>query len=305
MKAFFEENPARARHHRPFGDGLDPLIGDDGRLDPGDIDAPRHRLRGARGPGGPGFPPRGHLDFDRVDGPRPMPRGMSGPGMPGGHDGPHFPPHGEPGSPDPDRVDGPRCMPRGMGGPGGPGFPPHGGPGRPGGPGFPPHGGPGGPGFPPHRRPNPNFLKKRVEEADLLELIDMAGRMANRRPRGGAARSQTLILSILAGREALSQRELQQMLGIQPGSLSELLGKLESKGLIVREKAGDRRGNLLRITDAGRGAMAEADDGDGDDPLAPLSVDQQDQLAGLLRALLTGWIDRLELAPAHNDTSEV
>lgn len=208
---------------------------------------------------------RGHRAFDEREG------GLGA--MPRLFDGP--------------QADRPRPMPRGFG-PGG--FPPHGGPG------FPPHGGPGG--FGPHggmppRRPDPEFLKRRIDDGDLMELIDMAGRMAHRLPQGGPARGQALILSILAGREALSQRELQQMLGIQPGSLSELLSKLEAKGYLTREKAEDRRGNLLRITDAGRAAIPGIDDG-GDDPLSPLTDEQQDQLCGLLRTLLTAWVDRLE-----------
>lgn len=175
-----------------------------------------------------------------------------------------------------------RCMPRGYG------------PGRPGGPGFPPGGGmPPFNGRPP-RRPDPAFLKRRIEESDLSELIDMAGRMQRRRPQGSPARGQALILSILAGRDALSQRELQQMLGIQPGSLSELLSKLEAKGLLTREKAEDRRGNLLRITDAGRAAIPTADSGNEEDPFAPLTAEQQDRLADMLRTLLTAWTDQLQ-----------
>ena len=179
------------------------------------------------------------------------------------------------------------CMPRGFGGPMGPdgphqGMPPFGGHGM----------GPRGP-----RRPDPAFLKRRVEDADLAELIDMAGRMLRRRPQGGPAQGQALVLSILLGRDALSQRELQQMLGIQPGSLSELVSKLEAKGLITREKAEDRRGNLLRITDAGRAAAAESVDTPEADPFASLSHAQQDELAATLRALLAQWIAQLDEAP--------
>ena len=176
-----------------------------------------------------------------------------------------------------DRSDDFRCMPRGHGMPGGHGF------------------GPGGfgPGGMPPRRPDPAFLKRRIEESDLMELIDMAGRMAQRRPQGGPARSQALILSILAGRDDLSQRELQQMLAIQPGSLSELVSKLEGKGYLTREKAKDRRGNLLRITEAGRNAISSADKNPDDDPFTALSDAQQDELAALLRTLLNAWVDSM------------
>ena len=223
---------------------------------------------------------RGHGRF--MEGPDTTPRGGFRHGIGGFQT---MPRHGGPEGFGPDAPEmgreGLHCMPRGHGGPG-----------------FPPHGGPGGfgPGGMPPRRPDPDFLKRRVDEGDLMELLDMAGRMVQRRPRGGPARGQALVLSILAGREALSQRELQQMLGIQPGSLSELLSKLEGKGLLTREKGEDRRGNLLRITEAGRQAIPQVDAEDEDDPFAPLSGDQQDQLAALLRTLLTAWVDELEPA---------
>ncbi len=223
------------------------------------------------GDDGPGPMPR---DFnDRDEGPRCMPRAH------GGHGNPDF------ASEDfADHDEMPRCMPRrhGMpGGPGGNGF----GPGRP-----------GSPGSMPPRRPNPEFLKRRIEDSDLMELIDMAGRMIQRRPQSGPARSQSLVLSILAGREALTQRALQQMLGIQPGSLSELVSKLEGKGYLIREKAEDRRGNLLRITDEGRKAIPSADEAPEDDPFAVLTTQEQDQLAVLLRKLLSNWADTMEAA---------
>ena len=225
--------------------------------------------------------PRG-FGHDGDFGPRTTPRDFSGEN----HFGPHTAPRDFNGGND----FGPHTAPRGFG-PGGPGG----------------HGGPGRPGFPP-RRPNPEFLKRRVAEADLAELIDMAGRMVHRRPQGGPARGQALVLSILAGREALSQRELQQMLGIQPGSLSELISKLEAKGLLTREKAEDRRGNLLRITDAGRAAIPEAEAAPEDDPFAPLSSEEQNSLAAALRTLLAAWVDELEpepLAPAPKGLVEL
>ena len=197
--------------------------------------------------------------------------------------------------------EGPRCMPRDFDEHGeGPRRMPrrHGGPGGRGPGGF-------GPGGMPPRRPDPQFLKRRIEESDLMALIDMAGRMAQRRPQGGPARSQSLILSILAGRDALSQRELQQMLGIQPGSLSELISKLQSKGYLCREKGEDRRGNLLRITESGRAAIPTADDLSEDDPFEALSVEEQNQLAALLRKLLNDWVDALDNDPPRERSAPV
>ena len=83
-----------------------------------------------------------------------------------------------------------RCMPRGFDSPHG--MPPFGGPGFDG-PNFggPSFGGPGhgmGPGHGrPPRRPDPRFLRQRLEDADLADLIDMAGRMLRRPEPAGAA----------------------------------------------------------------------------------------------------------------------
>lgn len=211
--------------------------------------------------------------------------------------------HGGPFGPDlEDPERGFHTMPRGFGP--GPGMPPHGMPPRHGRPDMP--GGHGGPGGRPPRRPSPDFLRRRIDEADLMELLDMAGRMLHRRPQGGPAQGQALVLSILAGREALSQRELQQMLGIQPGSLSELVSKLEAKGYIRREKGEDRRGNLLRITDAGREAIArQAEPVPESDPFAPLTAEQQDQLSAMLRQLLNQWVKELDAAPNCQKPIEV
>jgi len=145
-----------------------------------------------------------------------------------------------------------------------------------------------------HRHPmqDDEALRQRLENAGLDELLPLCGRMMPH-GQGRRGRGQNLTLSILAGREALSQRELQRMLGVQPGSLSELLTKLERKGLITRERGEDRRGNLLRITDAGRQAIA--DDGDiEDDPFSVLNDDQRSQLTALLKTLIDSWIKPMD-----------
>lgn len=143
-----------------------------------------------------------------------------------------------------------------------------------------------------HPRPDGDMLRQRMEHADLSEFLRLCARL---QPQGhvGPARGQALILSILAGRDRISQRELQQLLGIRPGSVSEIVTKLERKGCLIREKGDDRRGNLLSITDAGRAAIPQEAD-DEDDPFAVLSDEQRRQLTDLLKTLLNHWIDRME-----------
>jgi len=144
----------------------------------------------------------------------------------------------------------------------------------------------------PPRPMDADALRQRIEEAGLEELILLCGRMLPRN-QGGPGHGQALVLSILAGRESMSQRALQQMLGVQPGSLSELVSKLERKGCLTRERGEDRRGNLLRITEAGRQAIPD-DPATTDDPFSALNDEQRTQLADLLKLLLNHWIDRMD-----------
>lgn len=103
--------------------------------------------------------------------------------------------------------------------------------------------------------------------------------------RGG---SQGRVLRMLAKWDGLSQRALQAEMGVQPGSLSELISKLEAKGLLVREQDGeDKRRVVLHLTEAGRTAAAELPDpGSRDSRFAALTQEEQETLRALLRKLL-------------------
>ena len=71
--------------------------------------------------------------------------------------------------------------------------------------------------------------------------------------------SQKRILIILKGAGAITQRELTERLGIQPGSASEILSKLEGSGWIVRTQSeSDRRTTDISLTDSGREIAKEA-----------------------------------------------
>lgn len=71
----------------------------------------------------------------------------------------------------------------------------------------------------------------------------------------GAQRGQGKILRILSAQGDMSQKDLQDTLGIQPGSMSEIAAKLENKGYLVRVRdEADKRKILLSITDQGRQA---------------------------------------------------
>lgn len=71
--------------------------------------------------------------------------------------------------------------------------------------------------------------------------------------------SQSRILIILLENKEVSQRALTKHLGIQPGSVSEVLKKLEDNGLINRlASEDDRRTSILSLTAEGEEAAKKA-----------------------------------------------
>ena len=71
--------------------------------------------------------------------------------------------------------------------------------------------------------------------------------------------SQKRILVVLSQSGAITQSELTERLGIQPGSASEVLGKLEAAGLITRAQSEvDKRTTDVRLTEAGEAAAKDA-----------------------------------------------
>ena len=71
--------------------------------------------------------------------------------------------------------------------------------------------------------------------------------------------SQKRILIILRRHGVITQSALTEKLGIQPGSASEVLGKLEAAGLITRMPSeSDKRTTDVCLTPAGKAAAREA-----------------------------------------------
>ena len=102
---------------------------------------------------------------------------------------------------------------------------------------------------------HPNYEEMGIDEK-LFALLGKLGRMGHGGFNGKS--SQNRILHILSNSECMTQRELTEQLGIQPGSVSEIIKKLETAGLITRQSNSvDRRTVDITLTDAGK-AQAEA-----------------------------------------------
>lgn len=90
----------------------------------------------------------------------------------------------------------------------------------------------------------------------IMNLRDL-GHMIRFLYEGKGSQKQILIILLEAGN--MTQRELTEKIGVQPGSASEVIGKLESAGLILRTpNQTDRRTTDIQLTETGRIQAEEA-----------------------------------------------
>ena len=107
--------------------------------------------------------------------------------------------------------------------------------------------------------------------------------------RVGIRVSRQRVLSLLAQRGEMPQRELREALGVQAGSFSELAARLEERGFLTREQdPADRRRILLRLTEAGRERVAKDARARDAELFCALSEEEQAQLRVLLQKIADG-----------------
>lgn len=174
---------------------------------------------------------------------------------------------------------------------GGPGrYGEHGGHGEHGGPGrYGEHGGHGEHGG---RGRQQGFEGRFLADEEQLSLSDLLGRcgyIADK--KSGKQRGQAKILRILSHHTQMTQRELQEILNVEPGSMSEIVSKLEEKGYITRSKdETDRRRMVVYLTEAGRAAAGDAGGKAGsEDYFSVLTDSEKEQLHEILLKLLKQW----------------
>ena len=103
--------------------------------------------------------------------------------------------------------------------------------------------------------------RQRYEKLDLNNKLIWnlrdTGRTMRRTSEGRGSQKRVLIVLLETGR--ITQKALTERLGIQPGSASEVIGKLEAAGMLYRVPSeDDRRTSDIVLTDAGRAAAEEA-----------------------------------------------
>ena len=132
-----------------------------------------------------------------------------------------------------------------------------------------------------------NILMEKIMHLSMLLRRLSAPRFGSEGPRG---RSQERALTQIALRDGITQRELMEKLGVQPSSLSELLGKLEKGGMIERRSnEEDRRQVNLYINESGRRYLERVNDRDQNlIPFDTLSQEEAETLEALLNRLIAG-----------------
>lgn len=108
--------------------------------------------------------------------------------------------------------------------------------------------------------------------------------------------SQKRILIIMNEMGETTQTELTERLGVRSASVSEVVGKLEKAGNVVRRQGeDDRRTVILSLTDSGMELARQAQeqrDRRHEEMFSCLTDDEKDSLLALLEKINTDWKQR-------------
>ena len=113
---------------------------------------------------------------------------------------------------------------------------------------------------------------------------------------GDPLRGQGRVLALLKAKPTTTQRELSFLLDMRQQSLSELLGKLEEKGFITREKSpDDGRVTVVTLTDEGAAAAPSPDQMQAHpDALDCLTDEERAQLETITEKVCTSLEGKLQ-----------
>ncbi|MCD7839429.1 MAG: MarR family transcriptional regulator [Erysipelotrichaceae bacterium] len=129
-----------------------------------------------------------------------------------------------------------------------------------------------------------------MDKLDLAGLLIKCSQVLNHKM--GKKQGQGRILEILNERDTISQKELQDILNIKAGSISEILSKLEKSGKIIRYKDNnDKRKSVIQITDKGRNTITHYQN-NNEDIFFMLDDNEKEQLSYLLNKILISWKER-------------
>lgn len=130
----------------------------------------------------------------------------------------------------------------------------------------------------------------------IINLRDLSHTMRFLYEGKGSQKRILIVLDEIGG--SITQRKLTERLGIQPGSASEVIAKLESAGYIRRSpNETDRRTADIELTEAGKALAAEAKEQRmhrHEQMFSCLSETEKKQLLFLLEKVNTDWKERYQ-----------
>ena len=136
-------------------------------------------------------------------------------------------------------------------------------------------------------------LAANINDKLIMNLRDISHTMRSLYEGRGC---QKRILIILHEVGKITQRALTERLGIQPGSASEVIAKLESAELITRTPSeSDRRTADIQLSDKGRELASQAVNQRRrrhEEMFSCLSEDEKTELLTLLEKINTDWEQR-------------
>lgn len=142
-------------------------------------------------------------------------------------------------------------------------------------------------------------FKNLPQEDRLMIMLGKCGMILNNKNCGHHGRGR--ILKVLLEKGTMTQSELQNIIDIRSGSLSEILGKIEEKELIIRERdENDKRKVKISITEKGKEVvlLKEAEHKNkGKELFSEISNDEQKQLEIILSKLIKSWKSN----PTHSE----
>ncbi len=141
-----------------------------------------------------------------------------------------------------------------------------------------------------------------LEDIELMMRMRFCGHLLYH--RYPMSMSQNRILLILHREGPLKQKDLLERMNIKPGSLSEIISKVEAGGYVVRRKCpGDKRSLELILTDRGieRAEVFEKERSDlAKELFSDLTREEKDELFRILGMLEAKWIEGLDIhRPPH------
>ena len=132
-----------------------------------------------------------------------------------------------------------------------------------------------------------------IQQKLLWNLRDL-GKTLHGMSEGRASQKRILVVLLRSG--GMTQQELTERLEVRPGSASEVIGKLEGAGLLLRTpSSADRRTADVHLTEAGERAARAAEEERRqrrDVMFSCLTEEEKETLLGLLERLSGHWEER-------------